>query len=457
MPWDGCELWVGELDSGGLVGHTVCVAGGPAESIFQPSWSPAGVLHFVSDRSGWWNLYRWDEVSGGVEPLAPMEAEFGQPVWLFGLSTYAFLDADRIVCTYAHAGAWELALLDARAGRLTPVPLPYSEYRQVRSRPGSGTAVFLAGSPGHDRRVVDLDLATLEHRVLGRASGVDLDERFVSRPESIEFPTADGLPAYGLFYPPQNPDFEAPRGERPPLLVKSHGGPTDAASTELDLEIQYWTSRGIGVVDVNYGGSSGYGREYRRRLDGRWGEVDVDDCVNAARFLAGRRLVDVTRLAIRGGSAGGFTTLAALTFRDVFRAGACYYGIGDLETLARDTHKFESRYLDGLVGPWPEAADVYRERSPIHHVERLSCPVIIFQGLDDRVVPPNQAELMVSALRTRGLPVVYLSFEGEGHGFKRAETITRCLAAELAFYGQVFRFEPADELPPLEGYPDRVP
>jgi dipeptidyl aminopeptidase/acylaminoacyl peptidase len=321
---------------------------------------------------------------------------------------------------------------------------------QVRELPGAGTAVFLAASPKHDRRVVELDVTTGEQRTLRRASGTDVDERFLSQPESIEFPTACGLAAYALFYPPRNPDFDPPPGERPPLLVKSHGGPTDAASTALDLGVQYWTSRGVAVVDVNYGGSSGYGREFRRRLDGSWGIVDVDDCVNAARHLADRGFVDPERLAIEGGSAGGFTTLAALTFRDVFRAGASYYGIGDLEALARETHKFESRYLDGLVGPRPEAEAVYRERSPIHHVERLSCPVIIFQGLDDRVVPPNQAALMASALRARGLPVAYLTFEGEGHGFKRAETLRRCLEAELTFFGRLFGFDPADELPPLE-------
>jgi dipeptidyl aminopeptidase/acylaminoacyl peptidase len=450
MPWDGCELWVGELGANGSVERAVLVAGGTDESIFGPSWSPDGILHFVSDRTGRWNLHRWNERAGVVEPLAPMEAEFGQPTWVFGLSTYAFLDAARILCTYTRAGTWDLAVLDLRAGGLTPVPLPYTEYTQVRARPGAGSAVFLAASPTHDRRVVELDVTTGEHRTLRRASGTDVDERFLSQPESIEFPTAGGLSAYALFYPPRNPDFAPPPGERPPLLVKSHGGPTDAASTGLDLDLQYWTSRGFAVVDVNYGGSSGYGREFRRRLEGHWGIVDVDDCVNAARHLADRGLVDPERLAIEGGSAGGFTTLAALTFRDVFHAGASYYGIGDLAALARDTHKFESRYLDGLVGPWPEAEAVYRERSPIHHVERLSCPVIIFQGLDDRVVPPNQAELMASALRARGLPVAYLAFEGEGHGFKRAETLQRCLEAELTFFGRLFGFDPADELPPLE-------
>jgi dipeptidyl aminopeptidase/acylaminoacyl peptidase len=289
----------------------------------------------------------------------------------------------------------------------------------------------------------------MEHRVVRRSSATEIDGRFVSGPEAIEFPTAGERTAFALFYPPGNPDFAGPAGERPPLIVLSHGGPTDAASTALDLEIQYWTSRGIAVVDVNYGGSSGYGKEYRRRLDGRWGIVDVDDCANAARWLATQGRVDGSRLAIRGGSAGGFTTLASLAFTDVFRAGASYYGVGDLAALARDTHKFESRYLDRLVGPWPEAEAVYRERSPIHHVDRIACPVIVFQGLDDRVVPPNQAEQIVSALRARGLPVACLTFEGEGHGFRRAETVRRCLEAELAFYGRVFGFEPADELPPL--------
>jgi dipeptidyl aminopeptidase/acylaminoacyl peptidase len=285
--------------------------------------------------------------------------------------------------------------------------------------------------------------------VLRRSSDTPIDPGYLSVPELIEFPTEEGRTAFGFHYPPRNRDFTAPAGERPPLLVISHGGPTSSTSTRLRPEVQYWTSRGFAMLDVNYGGSTGHGRDYRRRLDGRWGIVDVDDCVNGARYLVGRGLADGRRLAIRGGSAGGYTTLCALTFRDVFRAGASHFGVSDLEALAKETHKFESRYLDRLIGPYPERQDLYRERSPIHFADQLSCPVILFQGLEDKVVLPNQAELMVEALRRKGLPVAYVPFAGEQHGFRRAENIKRALDGELDFYARVFGFTPADPLEPV--------
>jgi dipeptidyl aminopeptidase/acylaminoacyl peptidase len=271
----------------------------------------------------------------------------------------------------------------------------------------------------------------------------------MSVPEAISFPTENNQAAHAFYYPPRNKEYTAPRGELPPLLVRSHGGPTSVSSSTLRLDVQYWTSRGIGILDVNYGGSTGFGRAYRQRLQGTWGIVDVDDCVNGARFLAQRGAADPERLAIRGGSAGGFTTLAALTFRDLFSAGASYYGVSDLEALAKDTHKFESRYLDGLIGPYPQRKVLYEQRSPIHFTDRLSCPVILFQGLEDKVVPPNQAEMMVDALRKKGLPVAYIAFEGEQHGFRQAANIKRSLDGELYFYGKVFGFVPADKLEPV--------
>ncbi len=445
MPWDGTELWVGELRADGSLGRTERVAGGPAESIFQPEWSPGGVLHFVSDRTGWWNLYRWRD--GRIEPLAEMAAEFGLPQWVFGMATYGFASAERIICAYTEGGTDHLAALDTATGRLAPIDTPYAEIGAVRV--GPGRALLLAGSPTEPTSLVQLDLATGQCEVLRRSSGVPVDPGYLSPPQPIEFPTEGGLTAHAFFYPPRNPDYVAPPGERPPLLVISHGGPTGATSSTLDLRIQYWTSRGIGVLDVNYGGSTGYGRAYRGRLEGRWGVVDVDDCANGARYLVGRGAVDGDRLIIRGGSAGGYTTLCALTFRDVFQAGASYYGVSDLEALAQETHKFESRYLDRLVGPYPERADLYRERSPIHFTDRLSCPVIFFQGLEDPVVPPSQAEQMVEALRAKGLPVAYVPFEGEQHGFRRAEHIKRALEAELYFYAQVFGFALAEPVEPV--------
>jgi dipeptidyl aminopeptidase/acylaminoacyl peptidase len=444
MPWDGTELWVAELDSDGSILRAERVAGGVDESIFQPEWSPDGILTFVSDRTGWWNLYRWQR--GAVEPVTQMEAEFGLPQWVFGMSTYAFESTHRIICTYTQQGTWHLASLDTVSGELDRIDIPYTDMAQIRAVPGR--VVFLAAAPSEFPAVVQLDLVTGQLETLRRASDVVIQAGYLSRPESIRFPTEQGF-AHALFYEPKNQEYVAPPDERPPLLVLSHGGPTGATSSALSPTIQYWTSRGIAVLDVNYGGSTGYGRGYSQRLDGRWGIVDVDDCVNGAGYLADRGRVDRERLAIRGGSAGGYTTLSALTFHDVFKAGASYYGVSDLEALAKETHKFESRYLDRLVGPYPGRRDLYLERSPIHHVDRLSCPVIFFQGLEDRVVPPNQAEMMFEALRVKGVPVAYIAFEGEQHGFRQTETIKRTLDAELYFYSRVFGFELADPVEPV--------
>jgi dipeptidyl aminopeptidase/acylaminoacyl peptidase len=445
MPWDGTELWIADIEDDGSLGRGERVAGGAEESIFQPEWSPGGLLYFVGDCSGWWNLYRWRD--GRVEPLCPMAAEFGLPQWNFAMSTYGFVSAEQIVCTYAERGRRRLATLDTQTLTLTPVDTDLTDFDGVRT--AVGRAVCIAGSPTQAPAIVQLDLRTPGLEVLRRSSEVSIDSGCVSIPEALEFPTEHGVTAYAFFYPPRNRDYTAPSGDRPPLLVMSHGGPTAATASTLRLAIQFWTSRGIAVLDVNYGGSTGYGRAYRQRLDGQWGVVDVDDCVNGARYLVERGAVDGHRLIIRGGSAGGYTTLCALTFRDVFKAGASYYGIGDLEALATDTHKFESRYEERLVGPYPERRDLYRARSPIHVTDQLSCPVIFFQGLDDKVVPPNQAEAMVAALRAKKLPVAYVPFEGEQHGFRRAETIRRALEAEIYFYARVFGFALAELIEPV--------
>ena len=448
MPWDGTELWAADVRSDGTLVDAALVAGGPEESVFQPEWSPDGVLHFVSDRTGWWNLYRTKD--GDIEALCPREAEFGLPQWVFGMTTYGFESARIIICSYRDAGRVHLARLDTESGDLAAMETPYTEIENLSV--GAGQALYQGGAPERQSELVRLDLGSGKTEILRRSSTVEIEPAFLSVPEAIEFPTknGNGATAYAFFYPPKNGRYQAPENDKPPLLVLSHGGPTAATDTALNPAIQYWTSRGIAVVDVNYGGSTGYGRAYRERLKDRWGIVDVDDSVNAARYLIDAGRVDPNRLAIRGGSAGGYTTLATLTFRDLFKAGASYYGIGDLEVLARDTHKFESRYLDSLIGPYPQKADVYRSRSPINFVEKLACPIIFFQGLDDKVVPPNQAELMFEAVRKTGHSTAYLAFEGEGHGFRKAENIKRALDAELYFYGRVFGFSPADDIEPVK-------
>jgi dipeptidyl aminopeptidase/acylaminoacyl peptidase len=454
MPWDGTELWVAPLADSG---EERLVAGGAEESVFQPEWGPDGRLHFVSDRDGWWNLYRAREPGaelsgeeGTLVQLTEERADFAHPQWLFGGATYAFLESGAIACVRCAGAEERLSLLRPEGWEPTDLGLPFTAFGYpVLSARGESIA-FAAASPENETAVVVHDVDRGETEVVRTSSEEPVDPAYVSRPRPIEFPTGDGTVAHGFYYPPANPEFEAPAGELPPLIVESHGGPTSHATPALSREFLYWTSRGIGVVDVNYRGSSGYGREYRNELRGTWGVVDTEDCVAAARYLAEQGEADGKRLAIRGGSAGGYATLCALTFHDAFAAGASYFGVADAEALARDTHKFESRYLDRLIGPYPERADLYRERSPINHVERLRSPVILFQGLEDEVVPPNQAETMVAALARNGVPHAYLPFEGEQHGFRKAETNIRCLEAELCFYGRIMGFAPAGDPEPVE-------
>lgn len=446
MPWDGCELWTARLDERGLLSDAKKVAGGAGESIFQPEWSPDGVLYFVSDRSGWWNLYRQSS-EGDVEWFHEMEAEFGMPQWGFGMSSYSFESPERVICTYADRGIFRLAFIHTRTKDFEPIEAPYTDIRYVRA--SNGMAVMRVASPTETAQIVRFDCRTRTFDVLRRSNNLSIDPGYFSDPRAVEFPTAGGATAHGFFYRPSNRDYHAPEDERPPLLIQIHGGPTAAATTALSLAIQYWTSRGIAVLDVNYGGSTGFGREYRQRLQGQWGIVDVDDCVNGARHMVNADEVDGDRLVITGGSAGGYTTLCALTFRDTFRAGASHYGVSDLEALQKDTHKFESRYSDGLIGPYPERKDIYYERSPINFIDQLSCPVIFFQGLEDKVVPPNQAVMMVEALRAKQIPVAYIPFEGEQHGFRQAANIKRALDGELYFYSRVFGFDLADEIEPV--------
>jgi dipeptidyl aminopeptidase/acylaminoacyl peptidase len=445
MPWDGSELCVAELDAAGLPEAARTVAGSRSESIAEPAWSPDGRLHFVSDRSDWWNLYRL-EADGSTTAVAPMDAEVAGPQWVFGLSSYGFAGDGSIVAAFSHEGTQRLWRIVADAAPVA-IPVPYLEIDDLVL--AGAAAVMVGSTPAEPPHVARLDLGSGALEILRRTSGAIFPASEVSIPEPIEFPTEGGLTAHALYYAPRNDAFAGPTGERPPLRVLSHGGPTAAAGAGFRGAIQYYTSRGIAVVDVDYGGSTGYGREYRSRLDGQWGVVDVDDCVNAARHLIARGAVDPARVAIEGGSAGGYTTLAALAFRDFFRAGVSLFGIGDLTGFDLETHKFESRYTERLVGPWPETRELWLQRSPILHVDRMSAPMLILQGLDDKVVPPSQAEQIVAALGAKGIPYAYLAFAGEGHGFRKAENIRRSYEATLSFYGQVFGFEPADAIEPL--------
>ncbi|WP_395664744.1 S9 family peptidase [Methylocella sp.] len=436
MPWDATRLYCAALDAGGAPGVTSIIAGaGAPEAIVQPAWSPQGVLHFSSDRSGWWNLYA--RCGDAVEALCPVEAEIGGPHWVFRQRFYAFRPDGTILVSVVRDGVRRVGLIERGALRML------DDFGQVLDCPapvGAGAA-YVATPPDAPPYVAfRAALADPPERLRVAAPSV-LPPETVSIGEPISFPTAHGA-GHAFWYAPANRDWRGPDGALPPLVVLSHGGPTSMTTNHFSLNVQWWTSRGFGVVDVNYGGSTGFGRPYRRLLDGAWGVVDVADCEAAALFLARRGLVDGARMAIRGGSAGGFTTLKALTSGDVFKAGASLYGVANLMLLARDTHKFESRYLDGLIGPLPGAEALYAERSPINHLDRLACPIIFFQGADDKTVPPNQAEAMADAMKARGLPVAFYLFSGEGHGFRKAETLKRVLELELDFYGRVFGFVP---------------
>jgi dienelactone hydrolase len=467
MPWDGTELWCADVGDDGMLQRERRIAGSASESIYQPGWSPDGVLHFVSDRDGWWRLYRAESVRASdtprivaVLPQPPEGAEFGRPQWILGTSTWAFAGPSQIVTSYTQAGRWHLGVIDVASGQLRPFApgIEPGDWLATTDRGGDGSegvseVILVAGFAAAPDCLAALALGdrgtgTGPMRVLRATASDDvIDGSHVSTAEAIEFSTTGGLTAHAFYYPPHNRDCAGLPGERPPLMVIGHGGPIAAADSTFDLKVQFWTSRGFAVVDVNYGGSTGFGRSYRQRLNGEWGVVDVADLIHAAQHLVREGKADARRMTIRGGSAGGYTALAALTmFPDVFGAGASYYGISDLEVLIHDSHKFEARCLDILVGPYPEMRDVYRARSPIYFVDRLSCPLILFQGLDDKVVPPNQSEMMADALRKKGRPVAYLAFEGEQHGFRKAENIIRSLEAELYFYGAVFGFTPADRI-----------
>jgi dipeptidyl aminopeptidase/acylaminoacyl peptidase len=492
MPWDGTELWMAALKPDGSLGTREKIVGSVDESIFQPEWSPDGVLHFVSDRTGWWNLYRWRgptsrerfvEAGPVIEPLRPMSADFGKPQWTLSMVAYAFATATRIVATYTEGGRWKLALIESEERRFEPVSLSLEPLESIRAN--ARAVYFVGASPTEAPAVVRMTIGAMETEVLRASSSERIAPEWISVPEAVTFrvtpasappdsplelrrgrpePQGPGThmgepqarDVHAFYYPPKNPDVVAPAGDKPPLIVLTHGGPTAATNDSLDPQVQFWTSRGFAILDVNYSGSTGYGRAYRDRLKGQWGIADVEDAVGGAQAMVAQGKADANRLIIRGGSAGGYTTLAALTFHRTFKAGASYYGISDIEVLAHDTHKFESRYLDSLIGPYPAAKDLYVQRSPIHFTDRLSCPLILFQGLEDKVVPPNQSAMMAEAVRKKGLPVAYVTFDGEQHGFRKAENIARALEAELYFYGEIFHFKIADAIAPVRiDNPDR--
>lgn len=445
MPWDGTELMVRTSDGTELV-----IAGGTDESISQPTWGTDGSLYFLSDRTGWWSLYRWSRNADGpgatVEPVLVLDAEIGRPQWVFGLSRYALLDDGRLVAAGCR-DAFDALYVVSADGSSRRLDLPYSVYGQLRAVPGG--VVCLAGSPSAEPSIMRISAGDGAVEVVSAARDLGLGDGWFAVPEAVSFPSSrNGRAAHALVYPPTNPDVAAPEGELPPLVVMIHGGPTSMALPLLNLSVQYWTSRGFVVADVNYGGSTGYGRPYRDLLRDNWGVVDVEDSVACAQHLADIGQVDPARMAITGGSAGGYTTLAVLTFTPgIFSAGASHYGVADLSLLAADTHKFESRYLDRLVGPQPGAQAIYDERSPIQHADSLQTPLAVFQGLEDEVVPPEQAELIVAALARNGVPHAAVFFAGEQHGFRKAENIRAALDGELSFYAQIFGFE----LPVAEG------
>jgi dipeptidyl aminopeptidase/acylaminoacyl peptidase len=450
LPWQGTELWLADVGVDGTLENGRLIAGGVDEAICQPEWSPTGVLHFVSDRSGWWNLY--DFAEGVVNALCPFEAEFASPHWSFGGAMYGFRANGDIVCTYIQNAVSKLALLPSGAGALQAIDTPYQEIRDLRV--AGDIVTLLGGAPTIAvelvRLRVDNCVASGARTVLARSIATLPDAAYLSVAQNVSYPSANGRTAHAFYYPPANPDYAPLDGELPPLMVIGHGGPTSMATNTLKLATQFWTSRGFAVLDVNYGGSSGFGRAYRDALKGQWGVVDVDDCVAGAAYLVEQGLVDRARLVIRGGSAGGYTVLSALAFHDVFKAGASYYGVSDLAGLDADSHKFESHYTDYLIAPQPQAQALYLERSPIHHADKLKSPMIFFQGLDDKVVPPPQSEVMVDALRRAGVPVAYMTLEGEGHGFRKADSIVRTLEAELYFYLTVFGVTPPPGLPAVD-------
>ena len=443
MPWDDTQLCIASLEE--MVLSNQKVTKSKAESFFQPEWDDQGNLHVVSDRNNWWNLFRVDQSTNEIDltSLTNIEAEIGLPQWVFGQSRYAFV-GDEIWFVYREAGIDKLATLSSN-GQFEQIKIDATEIESVTNYQDGIVATVSSWKAESSVMFINSE----EVRPLSKTRNLDIGESWFPVPETFTYQTSDSEKAHALFYSPTNPEYEIHENENPPLIVLAHGGPTGSARRQLQLSIAYWTSRGFGVADVDYRGSTGYGRLYRNRLRNSWGLADVEDCVAVAKHLVAQKKVDKNRLAIKGGSAGGFTVLAALTFHDTFTAGASRYGIADLAILAKDTHKFESRYLDRLVGKWPEDEEIYKQRSPIHHIEQLSTPMVILQGSEDPIVPPNQAHLMAKKLKENDIPHALIEFSDEGHGFRKAPNITKAIESELAFFAQIFNFEPFDDLPKI--------
>ena len=432
MPWTSSRLNVASLDPAGALTDRQIAQGG-SESVFQPQWAPDGRLYFISDRTNFWNIYRWN--ASGVEHILARDAEFGVPQWQLGLSTYAFLSPDVLIYSFVQNGTWRLGRLDLATSTAHDYRTEFSSLSGVRA--SATTVVVRCATPTSPPAIATVDVnsgAVSPIRPLVGSDRLQGIQNYFSAPQPIEFPTSNGEIAHGFYYPPHNPDWQAPASEKPPLLVKSHGGPTTATDSSLNLSVQFWTSRGFGVLDVNYRGSTGYGRKYRERLYGQWGVMDVMDCISGAKFLAARGDADPRKLAVTGGSAGGYTTLCGLTFHAEFAAGASYYGISDLVALATETHKFELHYTDWLIEPFRPDSALYHDRSPINFTEKLSVPVIFLHGKDDPVVPINQAQRMYSALQGRNIPTCLLIFQDEKHGFRQSAHLRQALEAELLFY-----------------------
>lgn len=446
MPWDKTELWIGDLNQNGLIESEKKITGLENESVVEPSWSPQGVLYFVSDRNGYWNLYNEEN-----EAICEMNADFSAPIWVLGNKSYTFISINNkphIAAIYTEKAIDSLALINLETNSFKKIPLEFNTLTDVTLK--KQNLVLLAKSPTELQQIIEIDPISNQVTVLVAPEPLNIDPSFFSSPEVIEFPSLNEKNAFAFFYPPKNPNFKADAGEKPPLIVFTHGGPTANVNPSLKLSIQFWTSRGFAVCDVNYSGSSGYGREYRDRLKGNWGVVDVYDVCSAAQYLVDKGLVDKEKLIIEGGSAGGYTTLAALTFRNVFKAGASYFGVSDLELLTKDGHKYEARYLDSLVGPYPADIAIYHARSPLFHTDKLSCPVLFLQGGMDKIVPPNQAEKMYEALLKKKIPTAYILFEEEAHGFRSAPNIIASFEAELYFYRKILKIQTNEKAPPLK-------
>lgn len=430
MPWDSTELHSADIQQQGLINQQPIAGSNGNEAIFQPQWSPDNKLYYVSDRDNWWNIY---SAENGI--VLKMPAEFATPLWQFGMSTYDFIDSNTIACFWTKQGIWHCGYIDITKAKLHHVPCPYSSMQAACSHKDS--LYMVAGAPDIADEIVAVSQQGSVESIYS-PSRLAIEQGNLAIPESINFPTADNSSVQAFFYSPTNNQYCGNDQLLPPVITMCHGGPSGATDCSLNVKIQYWTNRGFAVVDINYRGSTGFGRDYRNALNGAWGVADIEDTQYAIRYLTAQKKIDPERCIIRGSSAGGYTVLSALTFTDTFKAGASLYGIGNLETLVSDTHKFESRYLDKLVGPYPEQKTIYQQRSPINHIEQLNCPVIFLQGLEDKVVPPNQAELMVDSLKKQGIDVVYVEFADEGHGFRKSENIIKAMESELAFYTDVF-------------------